>query len=225
MSRSRSAPLPIYSDADFERIAKAISDDFDVSRLLALRNKFESAARWYELDTASPKRIAPNLMVKKFEGAAAAARKLLNHLDIRDPADAPDGPGDVAIFEVLASVDGETEDSVSRATAQVGSLVEILEKAITDVTRLGDLTVPKEHQGDAAVNNWIASMMGVFREISGKAPGTSVVPPGRTKKRGTADGPLIRFLEAGGQPLGISYSPSSWRSRVRTIKKSEPRQK
>jgi len=30
------------------------------------------------------------------------------------------------------------------------------------------LTVPKEHQGDVAVNNWIAAMLSVYKRMTGK---------------------------------------------------------
>lgn len=238
MSRPRSKSLPTYSDSDFEGIAKAIGDDFVVSRLIVHRNTFEAAARWYEYDTASPRRAAPYKVRNKLKRTAAAARKLLYWLDIGDPADAPDGPGDVSILDALASVEHQTEDTVTHATARVGRLAEILEaieatkklgdlaeEAAQDVTHLGELTIAREHQGDAAVNNWIASMMEIYEQIMGKAPGTSTVAPARKKKMGTAQGPVIRFLEAAGHPLGISYSPSSWRSRVRAIKKSKPQKK
>ncbi len=73
MSRPRKQKLPTYSDANFERVAKAIGDDFDVHCLLVYRNAFEAAARWYEVGTASPKRIAPYKIRKKLERTAAAA--------------------------------------------------------------------------------------------------------------------------------------------------------
>jgi hypothetical protein len=52
--------------------------------------------------------------------------------------------------------------------------------------------VPKEHQGDVALNNWIAAVMSIYKRIMGKEPGTSVAAPG-SARRGKADGPLIRF--------------------------------
>jgi len=57
---------------------------------------------------------------------ANAARKLLKHLEVPDPAQAPDGPG-IAVLEVLASADDGTEDAVIQATARIGRLVELLE--------------------------------------------------------------------------------------------------
>ena len=72
--------------------------------------------------------------------------------------------------------------------------------------------------GDDAVNDWIASMLGIYLTITGKEPATSVGAPGRPNK-GKAAGPLIRFLQAAGEPLKIEFSDDAWRSRVRTILK------
>ena len=83
---------------------------------------------------------------------------------------------------------------------------------------IGNLTVPKGHQGDAAVNNWIAAMMEIYRKITGAEPATSVGHVDQPNE-GIASGPFIRFLQAAGEPLGISYSEDAWRSRVRTILK------
>jgi hypothetical protein len=168
-------------------------------------------------------------MRKRMMRIANAARKLLRHLDVRDPAQAPDGPG-IAVLQVLASADGGSEDPVVRATAQIGRLVEILEAVnaarelerraeigAEDVVRVGELVVPKGHQGETAVNDWIAAMMPIYKQITGKEPKTSVAAPGRPD-RGKAYGPLIRFLEAAGKPLNIPSSADSLAGRVKDIR-------
>ena len=139
---------------------------------------------------------------------ANAARKLLRHLEVCDPRQAPDGPGAIELLEVLAAADDGTEDEVIRATARVGRLVEIFEsidaarelerrarKGAQDAVRIGELIVPKGHHGDAAVNNWVAVMMSIYKKITQKHPRTSVIAPERPGE-GKAAGPLIRFLEA-----------------------------
>jgi len=86
-----------------------------------------------------------------------------------------------------SSTDDETEDAIVRATARIGRLVEILEAAdaaqelerrarmgAEDVVRIGKLVVPKGHRGQAAVNDWIAAMMSIYKQITGKDPGVSV---------------------------------------------------
>jgi hypothetical protein len=160
---------------------------------------------------------------------ANAARKLLRHLEITDPAQALDGPG-IAVLEVLASADDGIEDVVVRATARIGRLVEILEavdaarelarlayKGAEDVVQIGKLIVPKGHYGKTAVNDWIAAMMSIYRQITGKNPGISIVAASRPD-RGKAAGPFIRFLEAAGKPLSIERSPDSWAGRIKDIR-------
>jgi hypothetical protein len=78
--------------------------------------------------------------------------------------------------------------------------------------------VREGNPGDDAINNWIASMMDLYRKITGKEPATSVGAPGLPNE-GIATGPLIRFLEAAAKPLDIESSEDAWRSRVRTILK------
>ena len=124
-----------------------------------------------------------------------------------------------------------------RATARIGRLIEILEAAnavrelerranmgAEDVLRIGKLTVPNGHQGEAAVNDWIASMMSIYKQIVGTDPGISVVAPGRPGG-GKAAGPLIRFLEAAGKPIGIQLSPDSFAGRIKDIRTGGRRRK
>lgn len=231
--RPRSTPLPSYDDDQCELIAKGIDNDFDVSLVVEHRRKFQDAAHSCEVYSISPKRMAPHVGRKKLGQITKVARKLLTHLGIDDPADALDGPGPESIFEALASVEGQSETSILRATERIGRLVEILEAvdatkdieraaelASRDIKELGDLTVPKEHQGDVAVNNWIADMLAIYKELTGNEPATSVGGPGRSNE-GEASGPLIRFLAAAGEPIGISYGTDAWRKRVRTVLKNK----
>jgi hypothetical protein len=86
-----------------------------------------------------------------------------------------------------------------------------------DVAQIGKLTVRLGHVGEAAVNDWIAAMMSIYKQITGKNPGISVVAPSRPG-RGKAAGPFIRFLEAVGKPLGIQSSPNSLAGRIKDIR-------
>lgn len=231
--RPRTTPLPDYDEERCTLIAKAIADDFDVSCVIEHRREFQNAAHWFEVRSISPKPIAPSAGRKKLDQIAKAARKLLTHLGVEDPANASDGPGTESIFEALASVEGQSDTSISRATERIGKLVEILEavdaakdiecvaeQASQDVKEMGELTVPKEHQGDVAVNEWIADMCAIYRKLTGKEPATSVGGPGRANE-GEASGPLVRFLEAASEPIGISYGTDAWRKRMRTILKAK----
>jgi hypothetical protein len=94
-------------------------------------------------------------------------------------------------------------------------------KAAIEVAEVGKLTVREGNFGDDAVNDWIAAMMGLYRKITGKEPRTSVGGENQPNE-GIAAGPLIRFLQAAGKPLGIEFSEDAWRSRVRTVLKGAP---
>jgi hypothetical protein len=100
----------------------------------------------------------------------------------------------------------------------VGEFERRAHQAATELAAVGELTVREGNPGDDAVNDWIAAMLGIYRTLTGKEPATSVVAPTRPNK-GKAAGPLIRFLQAAGQPLNIDFSEDAWRSRVRTILK------
>lgn len=65
--------------------------------------------------------------------------------------------------------------------------------------------------------------MRLYKDITGKEPATSVGKAGQPNE-GVACGPLIRFLIAADEPLGLRLSEDAWRSRVRTILKGPPPQ-
>jgi len=222
--------MATYSQEDFEQIATAIGKD--VIDVLRHERSFDAAAVWYRLDSRSPKapdRIAPSTMSNRMKQIAKDVRKLLKHLEVHDPREAEDGPGATSLLEFLASAEDDDEDAVKRVTARMGRLVEILDsidaareierragKAAEDAVQIGELIVPKGHQGNAPVNNWIAAMMSISKQITGKNPGFSVGAPGRSNE-GLVGGPFIRFLEAAGKPLGIQHSRNSWGGRVRDL--------
>ncbi len=103
--------MPTYSREDFERIAAAIGES--VANVERHEKHFEAAATWYWLSHNPSKEKQPNLspkskqpgrkpkgkhvtpfvMHKRLTQIANAARKLLRHLEVSGPAQAPDGPG------------------------------------------------------------------------------------------------------------------------------------
>jgi len=178
----------------------------------------------------------PYELRKKAKQVEAAAAKLLKHLGVCDHREAPDGPGDIDLLIFLASYGGATEEEVTNATAQVGRLAELLgsfrgtkfleacaTRATQEAVRYSKL-IPEGHSGDSPENEWIAMIMSLYEKITGRKASTSTVAPGRPG-RGKASGPLIRFLEAVGAPLGIKYSPDSWRGRIRDNQTGGRRQK
>jgi hypothetical protein len=170
-------------------------------------------------------------MHEKLQRLAKNARRLMKDLEIKNYDEAADGPGSFELLEILAAVEEPNEDAVINATRRMGQLATMMDaleaakelerralEAADNVIEMGKLTVPKGYQGEAPVNNWIASMMETYRKITGSEPATSVGHIDQPNE-GIASGPLIRFLQAAGGPLGLSYSEDAWRSRVRTILK------
>jgi hypothetical protein len=226
--------MATYKQSNFEQIAAAIG--VDVGQIAKRANVFETAALWFRLDSRRPKRAAPSRSREKLDRLAKNAGGVLKSLGINDPDEAYDGPGDPEILRALVLAGEPNEDPVIEATRRMGRLVEITDcvaaaaefdrrakKAAAEVARVGKLTVREGNPGDDAVNDWIAAMMSLYRRITGKEPRTSVRGPDKPNE-GIADGPLIRFLEAAGKPLGVEFSEDAWRSRVRTILKGASRQ-
>ncbi len=232
------ANMPTYSEQDFERIAAATGKD--LVHVLLREKRFEAAAMWFRLNSRESriKRTTPSAIEKRMKQITNAAQRLLWHLEVFNYRNASDGPGDFALLEALASTEGGSEDEVLQATAQIGRLEEIfktidaaqtLERracdAASDAVRMSEITVPKGRHGDRALNIWIADMMGIYKQITGKTPRVSVISTG--PKRGKPTGPFVRFLEAASKPLIAEGEPLSLKSlheRVRDISKDAPRQ-
>jgi hypothetical protein len=232
------APLSPYGFRHYAEMASALR--VEPGKVEACKLKFAHAALWLRQDRRSPRKAPPSSVLKKIESVEASARKLLHHLGIRHLREAPDGPGDEEVLNYLASAhegDPTGEDAVIIATERIGRLGEIIDaakaaweierrakKGVKDVVRLGKLIGTEGHVGDAAVNNWIACMLLIYEEITGKQPGTSVGAPTR-RNEGRASGPLIAFLAAAGRPLEIEMSPDAWRKRVRDLRGAQSRRK
>jgi hypothetical protein len=136
------------------------------------------------------------------------------------------------LLEFLASAGNGKEEEVVDATARVGRLVEILEaakaaqymewwahKASDDAERISELIVPKGRRGDIALNVWIADMMSIYKDITGRQARASVIPVGPAQ--GKPAGPFIRFLLAAIKPLTREGEPlraESLRERIREIR-------
>jgi hypothetical protein len=222
--------MATYSHTNFEEIAKAVG--MEVGQIAKHRSVFEAAALWYRTGKRRPARTAPSNLLRRLAQVGKSARRLLGSLGVDSPDEAPDGPGDAEILDALVLADEPNADSLIEATRRIGRLVEIVDavqaaraldrrtrEAATEVAELGKLTVQSGNPGDSIVNDWVAAMMVLYRTITGREPATSVGAPERPNE-GAAGGPLVRFLQAAGQPLAIEYSEAAWRSRVRTILKS-----
>jgi hypothetical protein len=222
-----------YSTRDFECIATAIG--VNPGRVEDYRNQFEAAARWYRSDCRTPRRVPPSTIKRQARLIAAAAKKLLRHLEIYDYRNAPEGPPDWALLEALASAEDGTEDNVIRATERVGRLAEIFDgiaaaqelerrgrKAANDATKIGKLTTLPGRRGSYALNDWMAEMMPIYKALTGKSPRISVTA------RGKPSGPFLRFLQAASKPLEVDGKPLPFeavREKARALVKRASRQK
>jgi hypothetical protein len=226
--------MATYEQANFEQIATAIG--VEVEQIAKHENLFEAAARWYWLDEKQPERTPASSLRRKLDRISKSAYRLLKNLGVNNPDNAADGPGDPEILNALVLIGERHESPVIEVTRRIGRLLEITDgiaaaaeferrarRGALEVTRIRKLTTGEGNPGDAAVNNWIAAMMSLYRKITGKEPGTSVRGPDKPNE-GIAYGPLVRFLESAGKPLRIEFSEDAWRSRVRTILKGASRQ-
>jgi hypothetical protein len=223
--------MAIYTQDNFEQIAAAIG--MEAGEIEKHGQLFENVARWYRLDSASPKRAAPSISRRKLDQIAKRARGLLESLGVVDLDEAVDGPGDPQILDALLLIGESDATPLMEATQRIARLVEIMEavtaaaelsrraeKAAAEVAEVGKMTVGEGNRGDLAINNWVAAMMSVYRNITGNEPATSVGGFDQPDE-GIAGGPFIRFLTAAGRPLQFKFSEDAWRSRVRTVLKGE----
>jgi hypothetical protein len=224
--------VPTYSNEDLERIATSLG----VSPLTVAnyRNHFESAAAWYRSDCRSPRRVPPSTLKRQAEGIAAAAERLLRHLEIYDYRKAAEGPRDLALLEALALADDGLEEKVIRTSERVACLVAIFEgvaaawelerrgrAAASDAATIGKLTTLRGRRGNPPVRAWIAEMKPIYKKLTGKNPRISV------DARGKPAGPFWRLLKATGRPLGIDGKElaSGLRDQTRTRPKHASLQK
>lgn len=223
----------IYSAEDLAKIGDAVG--IKPAEIVKYRSRFDGAMFWFRAmrgtDADLAELIQPAKVRKKLEQISNTARRLLHHLGIENTDDAIDGPADHEIHHHLQISGDQTAVEVVDLTERLGTLTAVIEgieaalelqrranKAASDMDHVGAILGPGEHKGDVAVSQWIAIMLDLYRDITGKAPATSVGARGESNE-GIATGPLIRFLEAAGGPPGLSFNEDAWRSRVRTVMK------
>jgi hypothetical protein len=213
-----------YRNRDLAKIAEAI--DVDRALVEQFRNRFEAAATWYRLDRRTPKGVRLAETAKQMRLISNAARKLLRQLEVYDYRNAIDGPGDRTVLHFLASAGDGDEGEIICATEQIGRLVEICNavdaarkleshsrQAEIDARHLSRMDNPKGRRGDHAQNVWLAEMMSIYAELTGKRPTISSV--------GTRPaGPFYRFLKAASAPVechGERLRLDGVRERVRAL--------
>ena len=125
----------------------------------------------------------------------------------------------------------QAADEIIEATATLGYGVNIQKtvEAARLFERLASDAVPhfealslhtftKGHVGEEALDNWGGDMMVLYQQISGRPAGRSV-GAGDRPNEGKAIGPMIRFLQASGIPLGFDFSDEAWGNRIKRAQK------
>lgn len=238
----RKDSLRVYSNADFDRIAKALGKS--PSTIRSYKLSFENCAFWYRAGHGFGKRraekIPPSKMYERVARIRKAANRFLETFEVR--ADSDDGVGEGAlgqqIFEALTWVGPDAAEAVAHDLRQLGlareaatNLLKRAEAAAAEIEKSelksysqrgkvgskGKWSVPDGNQNDAILNDWVACSMCLYEEITGQAPKTSVRGP-EDKRAGEADGPLLRFLVEAGKPLGIRQSKDALRARFRRLR-------
>lgn len=117
-------------------------------------------------------------------------------------------------------VEDETEATKRKKAAQrkkaAKQLARWAKAAIRSTKSLSKLVAARGRSEDVSLNEWVAAMIGIYRQVTGRQPSTSIGSSG-SPHEGEATGPLIRFLAAAGRPLGIELSSDAWRKRVRDV--------
>jgi len=162
------------------------------------------------LDSRGPERVPPSTVKRQAKAIAAAAKRLLRHLEIYDHRRGAEGPTDLPLLEALAFADDGVEENVIQASERVSRLVAIFEGvdaaqelerrarvAGNDATQRARLTTLRGRRGNPPVRAWIAEIKPIYKKLTGKNPRISV------DARGRSTGPFWRFLKAASQPLNI----------------------
>jgi len=213
-----------YGREDFEQIATAVQAPLEA--VMRYGARFEAAGWFYQNRGKAFEGRTPGQLKERLAQVNRNARRLLKSLGVEDLRDSPDGPGDREILDVLTYPPDGSEEIVVEATRRVGRLAEILEgidatrvierlarHAVVEVDRLAESTFAEGHAGEVELDNWIGDMMHLYQLITGRKPGRSVGAQGQSNE-GISTGPLLRFLQAAGKPLCLSFAEDAWGARI-----------
>lgn len=168
--------------------------------------------------------------------------QLLKKLTLSNP-DAGDDERDQELMRVLSwSFDGDAdrlEELLERiaaykanlvdAVAAVQELIPILKTATADLISLRKLTISPRDTGNTQINDLIASLLGIYKEITEREIRTTVGAQG-SDTEGIAGGPVIEYLKILLAPLelsaderGKSKGEDAVRARVREVMETKSR--
>lgn len=199
--------LPIYSDTDLDAIAQAVG--VTAEKVEAKRQALENAAGWFRTDSRAPRRTPPSTVRRKIADLRKAldrAAVLLGDPDVRD----------------AVGYESERQNGNLDAAANAAADLAAWAKTATPATEYEDENgkaksiVPRGHVGDAAINDWLAALLSIYKHVAERAAKVSV---GSMRKAGGRDyGPLVRFIQACAAPLSIEMTDQAILERVWSLR-------
>ncbi len=209
-----------------------------VARRVALMERLESAAKWWQIQAEFRQKPTPSQLKERLANIEQTARQLLDALGIPKEGDLDLSAMPPALrfdgLQAEATIEAERLEATIKAK-RLGGLpaatgAGLLEDAIRGVYCLkiwaaragetedakGGTPRTKRHNRDEALDGLIAEFIAIWVGVFEKAPKTSVGAP-ETQNEGKAGGPLLRFIDACLAPLLGEKRPSAEaiRGRVR----------
>ncbi len=137
--------------------------------------------------------------------------------------------GDVDRLEALLERIANYQTDLADAVAAVEELMPVLNASVSELVSLRALTVSPQDTGHTILNDLIASLLELYKEITGREIATIVGAQG-SDTEGIAGGPMIEYLKILLAPLeldsdehAISMSEDSLRARVREVMETKSR--
>lgn len=137
--------------------------------------------------------------------------------------------GDVDRLEALLERIADYQTDLADAVAAVEELMPVLNASASELVSLRKLTVSPRDTGHTILNDLIASLLELYKEITGREI-TTTVGAQATDTEGIAGGPVIEYLkillsllDLDSDEHGISMSEDSLRARVREVMETKSR--
>lgn len=137
--------------------------------------------------------------------------------------------GDNDRLEAFLDRISDHQTNLADAVAAVQELIPMLGNATAELISPRKQTISPRDTGNAQINELIAALLGIYKEITGREVATSVGAQG-SDNEGMATGPVIRHLKLLLAPLdlyadehGLSAHDDALRSRVREVMETKSR--
>ena len=218
-------PNPRY----LKRMADAAAvQQLDVERAL---DKLEAAERWLAAELRANQGLSdwvPSKVSERLRSIRSSCTRVLKCFGIPKPIDALDGPRDEAIKRAFRFV--ADEDHLRAALDDVARLAVWAEgarrhliaptaggpkcAAIDPIVLTAMRHVKRGNSGEQAIDLWLQELSHIYTDLTGRVASASWDRVNEQARGFTA------FAIAAGAPIGLSYTPAAWKSRIARIKSS-----